>query len=46
VLEALMGIVLKEEQEINPERDSKKKDSLAKRGSFYLRLKERNMHSS
>jgi hypothetical protein len=35
-----MGIVLKEEQEINPERDSKK-DPLAKRSSFHLRLMER-----
>jgi hypothetical protein len=32
MLEAPMGIVLKEEQEINPERDNKKKDLLPKRG--------------
>ena len=32
MLEAPMGIVLKEEQEINPERDSSKKGLSAKRG--------------
>ena len=46
VLEVPMGIVLKEEQEMNPERDSKKKDPLAKRDSFHLRLMGRNMPSS
>jgi hypothetical protein len=40
-----MGIVLKEEQGINPDRDSKKKDPLAKRSSFHLRLMECNMPS-
>ena len=46
VLEAPMGIVLEEEREINPGRDSKKKDPRAKRGLFHLRLMERNMPSS
>ncbi len=41
-----MGIILRDEQEINPERGSKKKESLAKRGSFHLRFMERKMPSS
>jgi hypothetical protein len=34
-----MGIVLREEQEINPEKDNKK-GPFAKRSSFHLRLME------
>ena len=45
VLEAPMGTVLKEEQEIDPGRDSKKKDSSGKRGSFHLHLMQRSMSS-
>ena len=45
-LEASMGIVLRDEQEINPERGSKGEESLAKRGSFHLRFKENKMPSS
>ena len=41
-----MGIILRDEQEINPERGSKKKESLAKRGSFHVRFMERKMPSS
>ena len=46
VLEAPMGIVLRDEQKINPERGSEKKESLAKRGSFHLCFMERKMPSS
>jgi hypothetical protein len=40
-----MGIVLRNEQEMNPERGSKKKELLAKRGSFHPRYMEHKMPS-
>lgn len=46
VLEAPVGIVLRDEQEMNPERGSKKKESLAKTGSFHPCFMERKMPSS